>query len=67
MDMSETAICASRRDRVFCETEIPNLCDRDAYPAEALSLVLELLDNKDIETINGVPMAVYRALYKRWG
>lgn len=63
----KTAVCGADRERVFCETEIPGLCDRNAFPPEAQLLVKELLDNKDIESINGVPVAEFRATYKKSG
>lgn len=62
-----TAVCGARRDRVFYETEIDNLCDRDAFPPEAQDLVVALLASDDIKSINGVPIAVFRELRKKSG
>ncbi len=63
----KTAVCGARRDRVFYRTEIPGLCDRNAFPPEAKSFVEELLNNRDIETINGAPIYVFRDLLKKGG
>ncbi len=63
----KTAVCGADRERVFCETEVEGLCDRKSYPSEAEFLVDRLLDNKDITSINGTPIAVFRALRKSKG
>lgn len=63
----KTAICGADRSRVFYETEIPNLVDCPSLSPEAATLVREILDNKDVETINCVPADVFRAIYKRDG
>lgn len=63
----KTAICGASRERVFYETEIPHSCGNPPLSPEALRLVQALIDNKKIETINCVPMDVFRALYKRDG
>lgn len=63
----KTAVCGADRERVLYETEIEGLCDRKAYPSEAEFLVDCLLDNKDITSINGTPIAVFRALRKSKG
>lgn len=63
----KTAICGASRSRVFYETELPNLLDHPALSPEATALVQELIDNKEIETINSVPSEVFRAIYKRDG
>lgn len=60
----KTAVCGADRERVFYETEVKGLCDRKAYPSEAEFLVDRLLDNKDITSINGTPIAVFRTLRK---
>lgn len=55
----KTAVCGADRERVFYETEVPGLCDRNAFPPEAETLVAALLDNKDIEIVNGVPAMLW--------
>ncbi len=63
----KTAVCGAERGRIFYQTEIPCLCDRANVPSQAKKLIEELLDNKDIESVNLVPIRVFRALYARKG
>ena len=63
----KTAVCGASRERVFYETEIPGLCDRNAFPEEARMLVRELLENRDIKTINGVSISDFRSVYLNKG
>jgi len=63
----KTACCGARRDRVMYETEIEGMCNRDFFPPEARALVEALLDNEDIETINGKPIKLFRNIYRKKG
>ena len=58
----KTAVCGADRTRVFYVTEMEGLHSRTAYPSEADFLVSRLLDNKDITSINGTPIDVFRKL-----
>ena len=63
----KTAVCGANRERVFYETEIPHLLDKPDLLGPPTNLVRELMLNKEIETINCVPAAVLRAVYRRDG
>lgn len=63
----KTAVCGADRSRVFYGAEMDGMHDRKAYPSEAELLVDRLLDNKDIMSINGTPINVFRALRDKEG
>lgn len=63
----KTAVCGADRTRVFFGAEMDGMHDRKAYPSEADFLVDALLDNKDITSINGTPIEVFRALRDKEG
>lgn len=63
----KTAVCGADRSRVFFGAEMDGMHDRKAYPSEAEFLVDALLDNKDITSINGTRIEVFRALRDKEG